>query len=356
MSNWTKEEVDALREENGGGNDVARRVWLGKWNGSLMRKPKDTDHLDYFKRFIDRVYNERAFYDDNGYHQSKNRSTSSVEEKRKPKKESSEKTATNVNLLDFPSPTGKTTSMSVGSPGSDGWGDFSTASPPRGAPVSHDEFGAFASAQPQSQPLSSSTFGPFGISSSTPTPTSAPVSSGASSMSFDPFGSINAFPNASPAPAPVSSSSSMNHGSFAQFPVTNNPASTSSRNFSAFDALSSSGQPVGQCGMPSASGMGMNRPGTGNQGAPLNHGIPNLAARAAYGMNSTGAMHMAGPTSCGFAGYSAAGSAMPGASASQNISNLFDPTRQQQTSNGPARAVGVPGSSRDPFAGLGLPH
>lgn len=64
MSNWSKEEVDALREENGGGNALAKRVWLGKWDEAQMRKPTDKDHVDYFKKFINRVYNDRAFYDD----------------------------------------------------------------------------------------------------------------------------------------------------------------------------------------------------------------------------------------------------------------------------------------------------
>lgn len=64
MSNWSKDEVDALREENGGGNALAKRVWLGTWDETQMRKPTDKDHVDYFKKFINRVYNDRAFYAD----------------------------------------------------------------------------------------------------------------------------------------------------------------------------------------------------------------------------------------------------------------------------------------------------
>lgn len=67
MSNWSKEEVDALREENGGGNAVAKRVWLGRWDESQMRKPNDKDHVDYFKKFINRVYNDRAFFDEDAF-------------------------------------------------------------------------------------------------------------------------------------------------------------------------------------------------------------------------------------------------------------------------------------------------
>lgn len=66
MSNWSKEEVDALKEENGGGNNVARRVWLGYWDEGKMRKPTESDHVDYFKRFINKVYNDRVFYDESG--------------------------------------------------------------------------------------------------------------------------------------------------------------------------------------------------------------------------------------------------------------------------------------------------
>lgn len=67
MSNWTMDEVDALREENGGGNAVARRVWLATWDEGKMRKPNEKDHVDYFKKFINKVYNEQAFYDESGF-------------------------------------------------------------------------------------------------------------------------------------------------------------------------------------------------------------------------------------------------------------------------------------------------
>lgn len=77
MSNWSKEEVDALRDENGGGNAAAKRVWLGRWDESQMRKPTDKDHVDYFKKFINRVYNDRAFYDENPAAASANSGSSS---------------------------------------------------------------------------------------------------------------------------------------------------------------------------------------------------------------------------------------------------------------------------------------
>jgi hypothetical protein len=66
MSNWTKEEVDSLREENGGGNALARRTWLGNWEeGRSMRKPSEQDNLDVFKRFVNTVYNDKKYYSEN---------------------------------------------------------------------------------------------------------------------------------------------------------------------------------------------------------------------------------------------------------------------------------------------------
>ncbi|RHY27904.1 hypothetical protein DYB32_007176 [Aphanomyces invadans] len=64
-SHRVKEDVDALKEENGGGNAAARRTWLATWeDGRSMRKPLETDHLDVFKKFINAVYNDKAFYSD----------------------------------------------------------------------------------------------------------------------------------------------------------------------------------------------------------------------------------------------------------------------------------------------------
>ncbi|TDH70482.1 hypothetical protein CCR75_006293 [Bremia lactucae] len=62
MSNWSMEEVNELRDENGGGNAAAERIWLGRWDESSMRKPTKEDSLDYYKQFINSVYNEKAFY------------------------------------------------------------------------------------------------------------------------------------------------------------------------------------------------------------------------------------------------------------------------------------------------------
>lgn len=149
MSNWTMEEVDALREENGGGNAVAARVWLRRWNDTEMRKPTKDDSLDYYKQFINHVYNEKAFYSDDG---------SQVATLNSPTATSSGRSAASVcNLLDFdmPDPTNvthggvKTTKSSAMN---DEWGAFVAVPVPGSA---NDGFGAFASAPAPTPSISS---------------------------------------------------------------------------------------------------------------------------------------------------------------------------------------------------------
>jgi hypothetical protein len=66
MSNWSQDDVDALRDDHGGGNAAAKRVWLAHWDEKRLRKPQEGDHVDVYKRFIDKVYNDRTFYDEDG--------------------------------------------------------------------------------------------------------------------------------------------------------------------------------------------------------------------------------------------------------------------------------------------------
>ncbi|RQM22798.1 hypothetical protein B5M09_006417 [Aphanomyces astaci] len=52
-------------EQHGGGNALARRTWLASWkdgDGRSLRKPLETDHLDVFKKFINAVYNDKAYF------------------------------------------------------------------------------------------------------------------------------------------------------------------------------------------------------------------------------------------------------------------------------------------------------
>lgn len=94
MSNWTKAQVDELRDENGGGNDAGREKWLHHWTPS-NRKPTKDDKLDDFKRFVEKVYIKKAFYKEN----DDNEKVKQVKKKKKdagspPKERKSTKTTT----------------------------------------------------------------------------------------------------------------------------------------------------------------------------------------------------------------------------------------------------------------------
>ncbi|DBA05093.1 TPA: hypothetical protein N0F65_000781 [Lagenidium giganteum] len=368
MSNWTKEEVDALKESNGGGNAVGRRVWLGRWDESKMRKPVETDHIDYFKRFIDKVYNERAFYDEDGLFQqsggARKAATSVSKSAPVPAPAAPAAPTSKVNLLDFAAPAPASSSSNTGfdafaapsnGGSSDGWADFAKAPASTSSNSGfNDGFGDFATAPAAPASTSSSaSFDPFGASSFS----AAPSSSSSSASSFDPFGATSTSTNFSaPAQAPMS-----NGNTFGAAP---------SANFSAFDALSA--PPAPGSGM----GMGMNHRGGMNHGG-MNHGGINHGGMHHGGMNHHGGMHQGGmnhgmmnqqgmhhqgmggmhqsngmgmgmgmgmpPNSGGFVG---------GGSAA--ISNLLDPNRPQPGAYG--RPNGGAPAGRDPFAGLGLPH
>lgn len=200
MSNWTMDEVDALREQNGGGNAAAARVWLGRWDEGQMRKPTKDDPLDYYKQFINHVYNDKAFYDEDGASAPVSSSpTAKSSSSRSAAAATAAAAAPVTNLLDFDAPAQqKSASASFdafgagSSAGNDGWGNFATAAP---APASgNDGFGAFASAP---APTASSNDG-FADFSAAPAPaspdafgafTSAPPApaSNSSANSFDPF-------------------------------------------------------------------------------------------------------------------------------------------------------------------------
>ncbi|KAJ1632072.1 hypothetical protein T492DRAFT_868982 [Pavlovales sp. CCMP2436] len=62
MSNWTKEEVDQLKAENGGGNANCMAVWLGNIEAQGGRRPVVGAEDRFFKQFIDEAYNRSAFY------------------------------------------------------------------------------------------------------------------------------------------------------------------------------------------------------------------------------------------------------------------------------------------------------
>ncbi|GLE03154.1 hypothetical protein PINS_up012033 [Pythium insidiosum] len=166
-------------------------------------------------------------------------------------------------------------------------------------------------------------FDPFG-------PSTAHAPSSTLTPSFDPFGPSAMSHNAVAAapPAPMASGFAMN---------TQPPAMGG--NFSAFDALS--GPPQGQ-GM--GYGMGMNNMGMGmgmNAGGMARGAPPHMMNN--MGMNNMG-MGM---------GMQGAPRPMMGGNAAMNISSYMAPPQAAAGYGG--RPTGVGSSSRDPFAGLGLP-
>ncbi|CAI5743676.1 unnamed protein product [Peronospora destructor] len=340
MSNWTMNEVDALREQNGGGNAVAARVWYGRWDDSQMRKPSKEDALDYYKQCINRVYNEKAFYDENGC--SGTASCTDLPAK------SSGQSTTSVpvtNLLDFETPAQKQAGSenldAFGSFDNDGWGNFAAAPVPAtsndefgafvsasaptsmpecngfadigaasGSPASMDVFGDFASAPPAS---TSNSFDVFADSSGSVLTPNAPSSNGA--VSFDPFAPAPTNQGQQPAPCRL-----MNEYN----------AAPASKDYSVFDGLSApsygtphhnkNGQARGLVGMEingrgQQLGMGMQHSGGSRQQQQHHHVQPMMG--------------------CGTAGM--------------NISTYFSPNAPGVSGNLSAHSNG-----RDPFAGLGL--
>ncbi|KAK1929817.1 putative ADP-ribosylation factor GTPase-activating protein AGD14 [Phytophthora citrophthora] len=347
MSNWTMDEVDALREQNGGGNAVAGRVWLGRWDESQMRKPTKDDPLDYYKQFINRVYNDKAFYDEDGFSAAPSSNSNSSGRSAPPS--SSSAAAPVSNLLDFDAPAQKKVSngsfdaFGTSSNGSsnDGWGNFAAAP----APVSsNDGFGAFASAPaptnngfadfsaaPSPAPAANDGFGAFTAAPPAPTSNSfdpfavspnAPASNGAAP--FDPF-----------APAPSSQSQNPSANIMNQFNVAPAP-----KDFSVFDGLST---PSLAYGAPQR-----NNNGYGQARGPNGMGMQHHGQQMHMGMG----MHQGMGMQQQYGGFQQQQQhfqqqPMMGGNSGMNISSAFAPNH----GNPGARSNG-----RDPFAGLGLPQ
>ncbi|ETL46912.1 hypothetical protein L917_03213 [Phytophthora nicotianae] len=351
MSNWTMDEVDALREQNGGGNAVAARVWLGRWDESQMRKPTKDDPLDYYKQFINRIYNDKAFYDEDGF-------SGAVTSSPTAKSNSSPraKAAPVSNLLDFDAPAQNKApsggfdafAASSSSSGNDGWGNFAAAP----APVSsNDGFGAFASAPAPTKPANDG----FGDFSAAPAPVSsnndgfgafalaspAPMSN---SSSFDPFASSGGnvlTPNAPSTPfdpfatAPTNQSQNPSASIMNQF-----NAAPAPKDFSVFDGLSApslaygtsqrnnNSNGYGQARGPAGMGMGMQ-----GQGQQMNMGMQQQYG----GFQQQQHFQQQQP--------------MMGGHTGMNISTYFSPNGVAAGGSSAARSNG-----RDPFAGLGLPQ
>jgi hypothetical protein len=61
-ANFTVEEVKKLEES---GNDVARMIWLARWDEARLPRP-DATNMDDIKRFVGWVYRDKRFYDPAG--------------------------------------------------------------------------------------------------------------------------------------------------------------------------------------------------------------------------------------------------------------------------------------------------
>jgi hypothetical protein len=59
MSNWTKDEIDELKPENGGSNTNCQRVWLS--GASSFDKPRPGDPQDRIKAYVVKAYIDEEF-------------------------------------------------------------------------------------------------------------------------------------------------------------------------------------------------------------------------------------------------------------------------------------------------------
>ena len=62
QSTFTAAEVDSFKPRAGGGNDAARRTWMGRLPPGDVFRPRAGDDMSRFKAFVVRVYEERAYY------------------------------------------------------------------------------------------------------------------------------------------------------------------------------------------------------------------------------------------------------------------------------------------------------
>ena len=61
MSNWSKEEVNILKQSNGGGNAVARITWHGGLSDAGLQKPQESSNLNEKKQFVRATYVDKRF-------------------------------------------------------------------------------------------------------------------------------------------------------------------------------------------------------------------------------------------------------------------------------------------------------
>lgn len=234
-----------------------------------------------------------------------------------------------VNLLDFGAqPVAAPTSSSA-----DSWGAFVSAPAPAGSRTTSDGFGDFAAFSSAPPTQTQSSFDPFGVG-----PQATAVAS-VSAQAFDPFGasaqvpvqpvSFDPFGPSAPLQPVVHSVGAFTGGG--HVPAPNASGLATGKNFSAFDALNSPNLAFG--------GHSHAQP----QPQFHQHGMLNGGG----GYHHQQHPHMMS----GGSGY--------GANAGASISAFMTPSGSHAVASsgvGFVRQAPVGGGSRDPFAGLGLPH
>lgn len=66
MSIWTQDDVDQLKPKNGGSNKNAEAKYFAHYDEQRLPRPRKGDDHTVWKDFVQQVYNEKRFYDDQG--------------------------------------------------------------------------------------------------------------------------------------------------------------------------------------------------------------------------------------------------------------------------------------------------
>lgn len=238
------------------------------------------------------------------------------------------------------------------SPNSDGWGAFASAPAPASSSDGFGDFAAFSAAPPAAVAAPTQSFDPFGASTqaaaapaqsfdpfgvnSAQTPAFVAAPAPVQPVSFDPFGGSGLLQPSSSSLATPQAPSSNGFGQFgAAAPV------AAGKNFSAFDALSGPNLAFGGGGMHQQQHHHHQQQQQYHQHGMTNGGGYHQPQQHQFQQQQQ--QHMAN------GGY--------GANAGANISAFMNPHASSGGGVGFVRQAPAGGSSsRDPFAGLGLPH
>jgi hypothetical protein len=225
MSNWTQDEVDALCDQNGGGNAACRHIWLakappcgGRYSGGS--RPKQGDRIEIFKQFVLDCYDYGKFKADTPYTGSVS-SGAAVAAVASSAPLSRASSATNTPTSSFKA----TTAPAIQRPAPVAPHTVTTSSLSAPSLIDFDPFDTHPSG-----PKSSSTVGPSedwfsaAPTSGHPTPTPTPVfsTSSSASNSFATFDAFNSQPNTPTRPVSTTTTTAAN--------ITNAPRAPSTTN------------------------------------------------------------------------------------------------------------------------------